>query len=118
MCSSYEGVLCYILLAGGRSPSKILIARDSGKLHQVDFMPMYSDRAVLERTETVPFRLTRNLHTFFTAFGVEGMFTTAMVAAAQALLQKDGNISHVLSCFFKEDLLSWTSRRTGKSGRH
>ena len=40
-------------------------------------------QVVLERLETVPFRLTRNMFTFFTAFGVEGVFVTAMVNAAQ-----------------------------------
>lgn len=38
---------------------------------------------VLERSEPVPFRLTRNLQTFFTPFGVEGVFITAMAVAAQ-----------------------------------
>jgi hypothetical protein len=32
----------------------------------------------------VPFRLTRNLATFFTAFGVEGIFITTLAVAAQA----------------------------------
>lgn len=40
-------------------------------------------RGVLERSEPVPFRLTRNLQTFFTPFGVEGVFITAMAVAAQ-----------------------------------
>ena len=31
----------------------------------------------------VPFRLTRNLQTFFTAFGVEGIFITTLAVAAQ-----------------------------------
>ena len=34
----------------------------------------------------MPFRLTRNLATFFTPFGVEGVFITSMVAAAQVPL--------------------------------
>jgi len=41
---------------------------------------------VLERSEPVPFRLTRNLQTFFTPFGVEGVFITAMAVAAQVSL--------------------------------
>jgi transformation/transcription domain-associated protein len=50
---------------------------------QVDFYPQYDGRGLLERSEPVPFRLTRNLHTFFTPFGVEGVFVAAMAAAAQ-----------------------------------
>ena len=65
-------------------PYKILFARNSGKTFQVDFTPTYDQKGCLERTEPVPFRLTRNLHTFFTPFGVEGVFVSAMAAAAQA----------------------------------
>lgn len=68
-------------------PYKILFARNSGKTFQVDFMPSYDPKGILERTEPVPFRLTRNLHTFFTPFGVEGVFVSAMAAAAQARTQ-------------------------------
>ena len=46
----------------------------------------YWCRGVLERSEPVPFRLTRNLQTFFTPFGVEGVFITAMAVAAQVSL--------------------------------
>jgi transformation/transcription domain-associated protein len=114
-----------MLLLGGRSPPKILFAKDTGRLYQTELMPVreartqglrtthtctpapqlhfayrteatvrcaaraaapqnYNDRGQLERTEAVPFRLTRNLAAFFTAFGVEGVFTAAMVTAAQA----------------------------------
>ncbi len=77
------GLLCHMLLVGGRMPYKILFARNSGKTFQVDFIPSYDQKGILERTEPVPFRLTRNLHTFFTPFGVEGVFVSAMAAAAQ-----------------------------------
>ena len=43
-------------------------------------------RGLLERTEPVPFRLTRNLQTFFTPFGVDGIFITSMALAAQVKL--------------------------------
>lgn len=72
-----------MLLIGGRTPYKILFARASGKTFQIDFYPVYDQRGMLERSEPVPFRLTRNLHTFFTPFGIEGVFVSAMAAAAQ-----------------------------------
>jgi hypothetical protein len=48
-------------------------------------------RGVLERSEPVPFRLTRNLQTFFTPFGVEGVFITAMAVAAQVSFSRCTN---------------------------
>jgi transformation/transcription domain-associated protein len=41
---------------------------------------------MVEFMEPVPFRLTRNLQTFFTPFGVEGLFVSSMCAAAQAIV--------------------------------
>jgi hypothetical protein len=55
----------------GRSPSKILFAKDSGRLFQLDLLVLYNEKGMVERFEVVPYRLTRNLATFFTAFGVE-----------------------------------------------
>jgi hypothetical protein len=71
LCSPLAGLLCYMLLLSGRSPSKILFTRDSGRVFQLDLLPLYNDKGSVERIEVVPYRLTRNLATFFTAFGVE-----------------------------------------------
>jgi transformation/transcription domain-associated protein len=73
-----------MLCIGGRTPYKTLLARASGRVWQADFSPQYSDRGALDRVESVPFRLTRNLHTFFTPFGVEGLFVSALAAGAEA----------------------------------
>jgi phosphatidylinositol kinase/protein kinase (PI-3 family) len=60
-----------MLVLSGRSPSKILFAKDSGRLFQLDLLTLYNEKGMVERFEVVPYRLTRNLATFFTAFGVE-----------------------------------------------
>ena len=72
---------------GGRSPNKLLFAKSSGKLYQMDFYPTYDATGSLERNEPVPFRLTRNLYTFFTPFGVEGVFVASLAVAAQVSSQ-------------------------------
>lgn len=77
------GLLCHLLYLSGRAPAKILFAKDTGRVHQLELLTMYSDKGLLDRSEAVPFRLTRNMATFFTSFGVEGIFLTAMVNAAQ-----------------------------------
>ena len=70
---------------------------------------MYNERGQLEKIEPVPFRLTRNLTAFFTAFGVEGVFTTTMANAALALTAKTSNAPHFLSLFFR-----WAARRRAR----
>jgi transformation/transcription domain-associated protein len=76
--------MSYMLHIGARSPNKTLFATNTGKIFQNDFHPTYNDNGLVECKEPVPFRLTRNLQTFFTSFGVEGLFVASMCAAAQA----------------------------------
>jgi transformation/transcription domain-associated protein len=68
---------------GGRLPSKILMARATGSVYQLDFVPTYNKNGQMDKGEPVPYRLTRNLAVFFSPFGVEGAFLGAMAAAAQ-----------------------------------
>jgi hypothetical protein len=167
------GLLCYMLLLSGRSPSKILFTRDSGRVFQLDLLPLYGDKGNVERIEVVPYRLTRNLATFFTSFGTEvstgslhggglswvttypvslqvawpgatfikprwlmlamwpllkcalcctrvhalqGVFVPSQVAAASVLLSSSSNLQAVLCQFFREDLISWTSRKGKGAG--
>lgn len=51
----------------------------------------YDMNGIVEFSEPVPFRLTRNLQTFFTPFGVEGFFVSSMCAAAQAIVSSKVN---------------------------
>lgn len=77
------GLLSHMLLVGSRSPNKLLIAKASGKIHQLEFYPNYNSQCLLERNESVPFRLTRNLTSLFTPYGVEGWFVSTLTAAAE-----------------------------------
>ncbi|KAL0051806.1 hypothetical protein WJX82_002492 [Trebouxia sp. C0006] len=110
-----SGLLSHVMLIGGRIPAKICFARNSGKTFQIDFYPSYDQSGVLERSEPVPFRLTRNLQTFFTPFGVEGVFITAMAVAAQASIAHHSGIAHILSMFFRDDVMAWNKRVQGKA---
>ncbi|KAK3007679.1 hypothetical protein RJ639_014816 [Escallonia herrerae] len=103
----------YMLQIGGRSPNKILFAKNTGKIFQTDFHPAYDANGMIEFNEPVPFRLTRNLQAFFSHFGVEGLIVSAMCAAAQAVVSPKQNqhIWHHLAMFFRDELLSWSWRR-------
>ncbi|KAJ4791719.1 Transformation/transcription domain-associated protein [Rhynchospora pubera] len=103
----------YMLQIGGRSPNKILFAKNTGKIFQNDFHPAYDVNGMIEFNEPVPFRLTRNMEAFFSHFGVEGLLVSAMGAAAQAVVSPKQNqhIWHHLAMFFRDELLSWSWRR-------
>eukprot|EP00898_Chlorokybus_atmophyticus_P003741 jgi/Chlat1/4368/Chrsp29S04524 len=106
-----SGFMSYTMRIGGRAPNKILFAKNTGKVLQMDFHPLYDSSGVVDLNESVPFRLTRNLRTFFTPFGVEGMFTASIAAAAQAVLDPQTNVQHYLAMHFRDELIAWSARR-------
>ena len=78
------GLLCHLLLLGGRAPAKILISRETGRVMHCELFLSYSnERGVLETQDHVPFRLTRNLVAFFSPPMVEGVFVATLAVAAQ-----------------------------------
>ncbi|EHA8588761.1 hypothetical protein COCNU_scaffold006566G000100 [Cocos nucifera] len=105
--------MSYMLQIGGRSPNKILFAKNTGKIFQTDFHPAYDANGMIEFNEPVPFRLTRNMQAFFSHFGVEGLIVSAMCAAAQSIIspKQSQHIWHHLAMFFRDELLSWSWRR-------
>uniref|UniRef100_A0A7N0UBU8 Non-specific serine/threonine protein kinase n=1 Tax=Kalanchoe fedtschenkoi TaxID=63787 RepID=A0A7N0UBU8_KALFE len=107
--------MSYMLQIGGRSPNKILFAKNTGKIFQTDFHPAYDANGIIEFNEPVPFRLTRNLQSFFSHFGVEGLIVSAMCAAAQAVVspKQTQHLWHHLAMFFRDELLSWSWKRPG-----
>jgi transformation/transcription domain-associated protein len=105
---------CFIsalLRIGGRTPAKILFAKNTGRVFMLDFHPAFDSKGMVEFVEPVPFRLTRNLHTFFTPFGVKGDFVAAMAAAAQACAAPGTNLEVQLLLFFRDQLMVWPWRR-------
>ncbi|XP_050292389.1 uncharacterized protein LOC126733218 isoform X1 [Quercus robur] len=105
--------MSFMLQIGGRSPNKILFAKNTGKIFQTDFHPAYDANGMIEFNEPVPFRLTRNMQAFFSNFGVEGLIVSAMCAAAQAVVspKQSQHLWHQLAMFFRDELLSWSWRR-------
>ncbi|EPS72877.1 hypothetical protein M569_01879, partial [Genlisea aurea] len=105
--------MSYMLQIGGRSPNKILFAKNTGKIFQTDFHPAYDANGMIEFSEPVPFRLTRNLQNFFAHFGVEGLIVSPMCAAAQAVAspKQSQHLWHHLAMFFRDELISWSWRR-------
>ncbi|KAK9039755.1 hypothetical protein V6N11_014947 [Hibiscus sabdariffa] len=107
--------MSFMLQIGGRSPNKILFAKNTGKIFQIDFHPAYDANGMIEFSEPVPFRLTRNMQAFFSHFGVEGLIVSSMCAAAQAVVspKQTQHLWYQLAMFFRDELLSWSWRRPG-----
>ena len=110
--------MCYILKVGGRAPTKILFSKSTGNITQIDFFPTFDPQGVIDCPEPVPFRLTRNLNTFLTPFGVEGMFVACMSAAARALVQPKTSLQYHLALYFRDELTAWFSRPRGANATY
>ena len=112
-----SSLLCYILKVGGRSPAKLLFAKSTGQIIQSEFHPIFHpETGIIENQEPVPFRLTRNLNTFLTPFGVEGMFVASMAAASRALVQPKTCLDVHLALYFRDELAALQSRSRGSNG--
>jgi transformation/transcription domain-associated protein len=100
-----------LLRIGGRTPRKISFAKNTGKVFMLDFYPNFDSNGLVEYAEPVPFRLTRNLHAFFTPFGVKGDFVATMAAAAQACATPGRNVRMHLDVYFRDSLTIWPWRQ-------
>lgn len=107
--------LSALLRIGGRTPQKIAFTKNSGKIFMLDFHPAFDANGVVEYIEPVPFRLTRNLHTFFTPFGVKGDFVASMATAAHACSAPESHLESHLDLFFRDQLIVWPWRRMSAS---
>ena len=103
----------YILAIGHRFPHKIAFNRDSGSLITLDLLPALNQSGQFTLTEAVPFRLTPNLQTFLTEFGIEGPFTTFISALGQALSGKKQNLSDYLTLYVRDEIFSWVGTSQG-----
>ncbi|KAG6609753.1 Phosphatidylinositol kinase (PIK-L3) [Phytophthora cinnamomi] len=104
--------LSYALFVGDRAPHRVLFSRRTGRVVSTELRPGYASSGILEAATTMPFRLTRNLHSFMTRPGVQGPFSVGMTAAAEALTSEEDILSNQLCLFFRDDLLSWHASKT------
>ncbi|CAI5712891.1 unnamed protein product [Hyaloperonospora brassicae] len=104
--------LSYALYVGDRAPHRVLFSRRTGRVVSTELRPGYASSGLLEAATTMPFRLTRNLHSFMTRAGVQGPFSIGMTATAEALMNEEDILSNQLCLFFRDDLLSWHASKT------
>jgi len=127
-----SGLACYATRSGGRQPHRVVLSRANGAITQLECGPTLSVVAPLgfgggdgdggggggfvplavPAEEPVPFRLTRNLHTLFTPFGVEGVFVPLLAAAADAACAS-GGLDALCDLFWADVVaLSWRGGTT------
>ena len=113
MSSAMSAVACHLLLIQGRTPSRLLVSKSTGRITQTEMATNFDARFQLERgQETVPFRLTRNMSTYIGPHGLEGTLVASATAAAQSLQADKSPAASLLALFLRDDVLTWFSKRT------
>merc|ERR1712032_195471 len=105
-------MLGYITGLGDRHGENILLDTESGRMVQVDFDCLFGKGMLLDRPETVPFRLTQNCVAAMGVTGVEGVFRHSCELCMDVLRDRGNRqtLLSVLHVFIADPLIEWTSR--------
>jgi transformation/transcription domain-associated protein len=103
---SISSLLCYAFTCGERYPHKLMIDETNARVIS------HTHQGLLELSEEVPFRLTRNITTLLSPFLIDGVFATTMITTAQALYSRYDIIQPYLNLVLRDDLLSWHASKT------
>lgn len=77
--------------------------------HAFVFGSTYSESGLPNKSEPVPFRLTRNLTTALSPTLIDGLFSAVMMSTNACLLINQELLENYLSLFIRDDLLSWNN---------
>jgi transformation/transcription domain-associated protein len=102
-----SGYLAFVMAIGERSMHKVSFSRQSGMVFNSEFYINYNSQLVIEPHEAVPFRLTRNITTFFTPFVLEGIFVPVLTGTNSCLLRNQECLKNYLCLFIRDDILGW-----------
>jgi len=105
-------MLGYILGLGDRHGENILLDTESGCVVHVDFDCLFGKGMLLERPETVPFRLTQNCVSALGITGIEGVFRKSCELCMEVLRDRANQqtLLSVLHVFIADPLIEWTSK--------
>ncbi|OZJ06116.1 hypothetical protein BZG36_01053 [Bifiguratus adelaidae] len=100
--------MTYIMSVGQRQPHKLYISRATGNVWISELLPIWNaQQPVFGTGESVPFRFTPNLQNFITPVGVEGLFTTSLMAVARCLTEPEFDLDQYLNIFIRDEIVSW-----------
>lgn len=100
--------MSYLFSVGHRTPHKITMSRKTGSVWMTELLPGWNqNNPLLGNGETVPFRFTPNIQDYITPVGVEGLFTSCLMATARSLTEPDLELDQYLSLFVRDELITW-----------
>jgi len=113
-------MLGYIVGLGDRHGENILLDTESGRMVHVDFDCLFGKGMLLDKPETVPFRLTQNCVAAMGVTGIEGVFRNSCELVMEVLRDRANQqtLLSVLHVFIADPLIEWAGRGTKGGERH
>ncbi|KAI8643328.1 hypothetical protein BD408DRAFT_342632 [Parasitella parasitica] len=100
--------MAYIFSVGHRMPHKIMISRSTGNVWMTELLPGWnSANPLFGNGEAIPFRFTPNIQEFMTPIGIEGLFTSCLMATARCLTEPEFELDQYLCLFVRDELATW-----------
>ncbi|OAD77362.1 hypothetical protein PHYBLDRAFT_36397 [Phycomyces blakesleeanus NRRL 1555(-)] len=100
--------MTYIFSVGHRTPHKIAISRSTGNVLMTELLPGWNQaNPMFGNGEAIPFRFTPNIQEFITPVGIEGLFTSCLMATARSLTEPELELDQYLSLFVRDELVTW-----------
>ncbi|KAJ3161225.1 Serine/threonine-protein kinase smg1 [Geranomyces variabilis] len=98
----------YVIGLGDRHLDNILLDQASGEIVHIDFNVCFENGAKLRVPETVPFRLTQNIHAALGVTGTDGVFRIASEHAMRVMRDNREALLALLEAFVYDPLVDWT----------
>ncbi|KAI8880605.1 hypothetical protein K501DRAFT_224440 [Backusella circina FSU 941] len=100
--------MTYIFSVGHRMPHKIMISRSTGNVWMIELQPGWlATTPLFGNGEAMPFRFTPNIQEFITPIGIEGLFTSSLMATARCLTEPEFELDQYLCLFVRDELATW-----------
>eukprot|EP00588_Corethron_pennatum_P036377 CAMPEP_0194347888 /NCGR_PEP_ID=MMETSP0171-20130528/106235_1 /TAXON_ID=218684 /ORGANISM="Corethron pennatum, Strain L29A3" /LENGTH=1477 /DNA_ID=CAMNT_0039115183 /DNA_START=5071 /DNA_END=9504 /DNA_ORIENTATION=- len=107
-----SSLLQYTMNAAERGPHKFVLNMKNAQIYSPDFRLMYNNQGLLEQTNTVPFRMTRNIERTIGSVMMEGTFIPAMASIASAVEKNMDDIEPIFSLILRDDIISWHASKS------
>ncbi|KAK6587961.1 hypothetical protein RS030_7992 [Cryptosporidium xiaoi] len=105
-------IFSYILGVNEVTPNKIFLSIDTGQVYQSELKSSYvSSTLIVEKTERVPFRLTRNMENLMGPFGKVGVLPGSMLAFVHCLQKYEFHVRNLLCSLIRDDLYTFSMHR-------
>ncbi|GAA5802218.1 hypothetical protein HPULCUR_007681 [Helicostylum pulchrum] len=100
--------MSYLFNVGHRTPHKITLSRKNGNVWMTELLPGWNQSTpLLGNGESIPFRFTPNIQDYITPVGIEGLFTSCLMATARSLTEPELELDQYLSLFIRDELITW-----------